>query len=297
MMQEKKFLKLTRKSYRRKLILFGMAIFMSLALTATGFAAWILSKDATKNDHGDIQVGTVSESSIEITDITFKDDIKNFAFDADKNDTTGRVRYDPEKGTFENLGVQLSWTVKNFSLVGETYVEFLIPASIQNAIDAGYIDFAAGAEDNLFKTGVERTINKTTGAIITSGEEGSKYYVYKLEIPAITANDTNTNDELSWTVTKVEDVIESVTFTLDLKFTWDSERFGGKNPGEWYDTVDEGKAVPFDEVRSTLNEMRATLLGVADMEAFKQKSFEDQNAELETLAVDPYWVIIYANVK
>ena len=77
-MFERKLERLTRKSYRRKLIMFGASIFMSLALVATGFAAWVLSKDAQVQDNGSVEVGKITESNIEIEGITFvKDDKGN----------------------------------------------------------------------------------------------------------------------------------------------------------------------------------------------------------------------------
>lgn len=38
--------KLTKNSYKRKVILFGVLLFMSIALISTGFAAWIMSTNA-----------------------------------------------------------------------------------------------------------------------------------------------------------------------------------------------------------------------------------------------------------
>lgn len=37
--------KLTRNSYKRKIILFGVIVFMSIALISTGFAAWVMSQE------------------------------------------------------------------------------------------------------------------------------------------------------------------------------------------------------------------------------------------------------------
>ena len=70
-MLKKNFLKLTRKSYRRKLIMFGAAIFMSLALTATGFAAWVLSQDTSVDAGGNGEVGIVSDNELKITDLKY----------------------------------------------------------------------------------------------------------------------------------------------------------------------------------------------------------------------------------
>ena len=42
--------KLTRKSYKRNIIVFGLMFFMGIALVSTGFAAWVLSQDTSVED-------------------------------------------------------------------------------------------------------------------------------------------------------------------------------------------------------------------------------------------------------
>ena len=71
--------KLTRNSYKRKIILFGVFVFMSIALISTGFAAWVMSADDKVEDDGNVDVGVVKDSTI---DIIFDDEdyIKNFEF-------------------------------------------------------------------------------------------------------------------------------------------------------------------------------------------------------------------------
>ena len=89
--------KLTRKSYQRKAMVVGATAFAGIALVATGFAAWVISSSATEKFKGNVQVGTISEKSIEITDIALKevDGTRDFfSFEPTKTDVSGRVRYD-----------------------------------------------------------------------------------------------------------------------------------------------------------------------------------------------------------
>ena len=44
--------RLTRNSYKRKIILFAVFVFISIALISTGFAAWVMSNDATLDANG-----------------------------------------------------------------------------------------------------------------------------------------------------------------------------------------------------------------------------------------------------
>lgn len=83
---------MTRNSFKRKAIIFGVMIFMSIALISTGFAAWIISTNASKEESGNIKVGVITEKSIEVLDINLSE--KTFAFEPLKSDTTGRLRGD-----------------------------------------------------------------------------------------------------------------------------------------------------------------------------------------------------------
>ena len=53
--------KLTKKSYKRKRVLMGLALFMSIALVSTGFAAWVISSSVEKEGEGHVSAGTVSD--------------------------------------------------------------------------------------------------------------------------------------------------------------------------------------------------------------------------------------------
>ena len=147
----KTILRLTRSSYRRKLIMFGFSIFMSLALTATGFAAWVLSKDAVKDTEGQVQVGAVTEASIEISDIIFTDKdadsnvLDTFLIEPLESDTDGRVRNNGVD--FEDMDLNIQWTVTNYQLVGDFYVSFKLPEGVYKAIKANYITLPAGFTD------------------------------------------------------------------------------------------------------------------------------------------------------
>ena len=53
-------MKLTRKSYNRRIFTFGTLVFLSAALMSTGFATWIMSKDASQNQTGNVTMGTIT---------------------------------------------------------------------------------------------------------------------------------------------------------------------------------------------------------------------------------------------
>ena len=282
-MFERKLERLTRKSYRRKLIMFGASIFMSLALVATGFAAWVLSKDAQVQDNGSVEVGKITESNIEIEGITFvKDgkgnDIKNFVFEPQEGDTAGRVRNDGVN--FEDMDIVLSWTVSNYQIVGDLFVEFKIPANVQSAIDAGYLSLPVADGQFEKQPGTE-----------TIGEK--VYHVYKLNIgKGLSETGTIGTDLLSYTVTD-EDGIKSIACTMTLKFNWGSV-FGGQNPGVYYDTDGTGKGIDYDTVKDNLYQFKTTLHGIAYDDTFKALSDTEKYAKYTANPIDNYIVVINA---
>lgn len=127
--------KLTRNSYKRKIILFGVIVFMSIALITTGFAAWVMSQEKKQSTSGNVTVGAVTEGNIEITldELTVKD----FKFEPKESDTTGRVRND---GTnFESLTVTVTGTIKNTQFLKEATIKMNVKDAVKQAETAGYI--------------------------------------------------------------------------------------------------------------------------------------------------------------
>ena len=315
----KRFTRLTRRSFRRKLIMFGVSIFASLALTATGFAAWVLSTDAEANVQGGIQVGSVSDAGVEITDIVFKDTdgespIKNFSFEPAAGDVQGRVRWDNENGKSEDMDIRLGWTIKNFQNVNTTFVEFKIPASVQAAIDKKYIKLPAE-----FVLKVDDTVAK---APVTEEIEGITYYIYQLDMTTVVKNGTTSNN---FTYTKnVDGDIVNVDFVLTLEFEWGAA-FENVNPSLYFDTAyadaTKGAGVKYEDVKKTLIDLKACTLGITEAHkaqalaaiqstdiknSVKDKGIADildamsedeQNAFYNNIAVPTYKVVVHATVN
>ena len=84
-------MKLTRKSFNRRIFAFGILIFASISLVSTGFATWVMSKNANTKEEGEIVVGTITDGSISFVDesITISD---TFRFNPKLNDTTGYIQ-------------------------------------------------------------------------------------------------------------------------------------------------------------------------------------------------------------
>lgn len=127
--------KLTRNSYKRKIILFGVIVFMSIALISTGFAAWVMSQEKKQSTSGNVTVGAVTEGNIEV--ILDPLTVKDFKFEPKESDTTGRVRND---GTnFESLTVTVTGTIKNTQFSKEATIKMNVKDAVKQAETAGYI--------------------------------------------------------------------------------------------------------------------------------------------------------------
>ena len=248
-------LRLTRSSYKRKLIMFGVSIFASLALTATGFAAWVLSQDAKGDINGNITVGAIDEADIEISDLAFSSGKDSFVFEPQEGDTAGRVRNDGEN--FESLTAEINWSLSNYQSVGEIYVDLKIPASVKDAIDNDFLTLPEGLtfleEESVLKTEV---ISEKTYYIarytIASGLSGTGNLTVADEPSKILGTYTVTADPS-------DDTIKSASFTLRLTFGWGSE-FGNENPGIYFDGT--GKSIEYDLVKEALLTFKLALHGV-----------------------------------
>ena len=284
-MNIKRSVRLTRRSYRRKLIMFGVSIFMSLALVATGFAAWVLSNDATKEESGAVEIAAVHEESVEISEIEFIADNdkqtapKNFTFEPLESDTYGRVRYDG-KSNPENLDVKFQWSIDNYQIVGKIFIDFKVPANVYTAIERGWLYIDRQNPESSDTTGFEVIGDET--------KDGKNYKVLRYVVQGgqgeITADKTSPDGVVDYKVVdKTGDVVNKVTFTMNIAFKW-GEAFDEMNPGIYYDTPpaqdnpapDEyGANIDYDEVKKTLNEFKATLHGLHLLENFDIDEFND----------------------
>lgn len=173
--------KLTRNSYKRKIILFGVIVFMSIALISTGFAAWVMSQEKKQSTSGNVTVGAVTEGNIEV--ILDPLTVKDFKFEPKESDTTGRVRND---GTnFESLTVTVTGTIKNTQFLKEATVKMNVKDAVKQAETDGYIILpeCANSEVVLTTLTVSGTNEKKFSYDITfkwgskfGGENPGEYY-------------------------------------------------------------------------------------------------------------------------
>ena len=234
--------KLTRRSYNRKLIVFGLAIFLAFGMISTGFAAWLISSAATAEPNAPVEVDTIVDKSFELTIDDWDSENKTWSgetisFDAVKGDNTGRIKHQPEAAddAGEQLELLLSGTVTNMAALGK-----------QNE------SATAGAVK------VDITLPDTLVAAITAKYLTASYVVGDVATPITTATTT------VWLVPTAND--EDATkgdFAVTLKFGW-GEEFGKMNPSEYYDLIEDKEDpdyIPDAQMKTELTEFRATLIG------------------------------------
>lgn len=91
---------------KRKTLTLTLSILACLALIGVGFASWIISADATKNEKGNIIVDTVTDKSYVISAASWKDGNSKISFGAPKKmNITGAWLTNDSTDKTENLTV------------------------------------------------------------------------------------------------------------------------------------------------------------------------------------------------
>ena len=233
----------TKKSGQRKAFAVGIAAFASVCLIATGFAAWVISAKAEKKETGNVNIGKVSSADVKITvdqeDTTNTGVLtaeNNFSFNPDKKDNSGRVRFDGTNA--EKRELNLSGKVGPQRFVTSFKIRLDIAKS--------------ETKDN--KT--EWVADEIANARFKSAE-AAEYIV----LPECFGKDVELYGTDYYTPDSNGDNNAKAGFTYDIAFSWGG-KFGGQNPGRYYDENETGKKVSDADVSKTLNEFYNALMGV-----------------------------------
>lgn len=253
--------KLTRNSYKRKVILFGVLIFVSIALISTGFAAWVMSTNSKKDvDPGNISVGTVTDSSLTFNEVLISN--KDIYFEPAADDYSGRVRLGSGEDVHaESLKTTVTGNVTPKAYLGELKVYLVVTQGVYNALTASnYItlETANGAKmstEDLQKLLVVGTMNAGKIEYSSAALEGKGLVLYSSNQPESVFSNAN------YSVDKSDP--DKVSFTINVNFGWGST-FGGVNPSKYYDEEAAGIAISDNMVKKTLEDFRAELYGYKD---------------------------------
>lgn len=228
--------KITRRSYKRKKVVMGLALFGAIGLVSTGFAAWVLSASASNSQNANLKVGEVSDKSMSFqnmkiygidtnpdsddkgTEIELEASAANFSFNPAYDDNQGRVRFGkgeitvdhPTADIGERLTLRIAGEVNEAQNMGTLQVKFdEIPTNLATAVTKNYVT-----------------------------------------LPACASALQDVDYTLSGEGTKV------ASFSYNITFGWGSA-FGGVNPSVYYDNA--GIGVDIADVKTTLEELHDLL--------------------------------------
>lgn len=260
--------KFTRRSYNRKLIVFGVSIFVAVSLISIGFASWVMSAVTTyKANEGykQVQVATVTDASMSITVDQDQGDAWDatqiLSFDAVATDYEGRVQASKDSAG-EHLTMKISGKVTHPEMLKTLEMTITLPDSLANAVKEGYLKVVKVNDDG------EPTANEVTLAdgnkIVLGGANADKHA------------------ELKW---KADANAEFGTFEYTLAFAW-GEYFGGENPSVFYDSNEAyrttdgtsvaGAAIEADVMKAEMQKFRAILTDNWDYDNGKVKAGYDE---------------------
>lgn len=263
--------RLTRSSYKRKVILFGLILFVSIALISTGLAAWLMSNGTSKEPSGNVGVGVVLDANLDITKLdiykleeyldpktgtwatkeTKVGDLENlntfsFSFNSKLSDNVGRVHYAGDENGPESIVMIIKGIVMPKDVLNDVTISLVLPESVQKAVDAGYIELPECAKKPIVLTEANGKLKPVEGSNV------------------------------------------SMSFEYTIEFKWGAS-FGGMNPGLYYDSLNDS-AYDIDQAKEDLQKLRAYMYG------YEYDPSESNEALLEK-EPQQYSLIVTANIK
>lgn len=215
--------KTTRKSFSRKAIVAVMSVFLTVSLTAVGFASWLISNNDSKKGTGNVTASDVSDAILGVT-IENAENLGKINFGPDKNDKTGTIRYnEAEADDFEALKITVRGSIDKYKTLEKMSITVKCPDSILTA--AGYTWTGEdGARDYSY--------NKTKAYIALprcAVDKDGKF------LPMFdSANNTKADEYLSGNTIFTGSDDNKKEFTVTISFGW-GELFQKENPGIYLD--------------------------------------------------------------
>lgn len=247
--------KTTRKSFSRKAIVAVMSVFLTVSLTAVGFASWLISNNDSKKGTGNVNASDVSDAILGVT-INDSDNLGKINFGPAKNDETGTIRYNKaEADDFEALEITVSGSIKKFATLKQMEIKIKVPDSVITAAGYKATDGGEGVKTYTEDPALPKYITLPAGA---ADEKGNLI-------------DTANKVEYSATDTTVftPGTDDTATFSFKVTFGW-GELFGNKNPGRYLDGEDGLTVSP---------ENKTALLAIANADKESGSQYTELTAE------------------
>lgn len=209
--------KTTRKSFSRKAIVVVMSVFLTVSLTAVGFASWLISNSDSKNGTGNVTASNVSDAILGVT-IDKAENLGKINFGPLKTDKEGNIRYnESEIEDVEALKITVTGSIKKFATLKQMEIKIQVPDSVIAA--AGYGLKADSTTVYELKDNLPKYITLPAGAADKNGN------LIVAESPVVYASDNAVFEP---------GTDDTAKFTFEVTFGW-GDLFNKENPGIYLD--------------------------------------------------------------
>lgn len=215
--------KTTRKSFSRKAIVVVMSVFLTVSLTAVGFASWLISNGASEKGTGNVTASNVSDAILGVT-INKADNLGKINFGPLKDDEEGNVRYNKtgEPDDFEALEITVTGSIKKFATLKQMEIKIQVPDSVITAAGYKVATDAEGVKTYTVDPSLPKYITLPAGA----ADENGNLIVADSAVVYASGNavfEPGTDD--------------TAKFTFKVTFGW-GELFNKENPGIYLDKAE-----------------------------------------------------------
>ncbi len=166
----------TRRSFGRRALAFGVAMFAMVTLTAVGFAAWLISSNSQEVGSGGIVTEDVQTAAIKVT-ITNKNDSKHLYDDTKAEKPVYEIVFAPKEDTA--AGDILRYSKGDSGKDKPENLTFSAKGEMENTDKIGELKFSVRVPDSVI-TAAGLTRN-TSGTVATWSFDNTKAYI---ELPS-----------------------------------------------------------------------------------------------------------------
>ena len=259
-----------------------MSVFLTVSLTAVGFASWLISKDGGANGSGNVNVSDVSDEILGV-EITNSTNLGNIHFGPLESDVSGNIRFDEKKpAEIESLTINVEGSIQRFKTLNQMEVKIKVPAGVIAAAGYGLKDGSANEYE--VKSDLPKYITLPAGAADENGNliDTSKKVEY-----------LSTNSE----VFKENAADNTAKFTFTIKFGW-GELFQNENPGKYLDNEISDKQVNNEDALLAIAKAENTAANYTKLTAeAKRDILNKMKTVIGTDETSKYTIVIDAQAK
>lgn len=278
--------KTTRKSFSRKAIVAVMSVFLTVSLTAVGFASWLISNNDSKEGTGNVTASDVSDAILGVT-IENAENLGKINFGPAQDDKTGTIRYnEAEADDSEALKITVSGSIDKYKTLDKMSITVKCPDSILTA--AGYA-WTGGDGARVY------SYDKTKAYIALprcAVDKDGKF------LPMFdSANNTKADEYLSGNTIFTGSDDNKKEFTVTISFGW-GELFQNENPGKYLDNEISNKQVNNKDALLAIANAENTTANYTELTAeAKRDILNKMKTVIGTDETSKYTIVIDAQAK